>query len=80
MHRKNILGQAYSASPLTEGGPAFLVYYSPAFLRQSVGKYSSSSNSSSSSSSSSSSISSNTSTCSCCIGVVNYCTTYCYYH
>jgi len=35
MATTGINGQTYTASP-TKGGPAFLVYYSPAFLRQSV--------------------------------------------
>jgi hypothetical protein len=36
MAMTGIDGQAYTASPTNGGGPAFLVYYSPAFLRQSV--------------------------------------------
>ena len=36
MAMTGIDGQTYTASPTNGGGPAFLVYYSPAFLRQSV--------------------------------------------
>ena len=36
MAMTGIDGQTYTASPTNDGGPAFLVYYSPAFLRQSV--------------------------------------------
>ena len=33
MARSGVLGQSYERSPVAEGGPAFLVYYSPAFVR-----------------------------------------------
>lgn len=32
--RTGVRGEAYERSPVPEGGPAFLVYYSPAFVRQ----------------------------------------------
>lgn len=34
MARSAILGQSFERTPLDAGGPAFLVYYSPAFVRK----------------------------------------------